>query len=93
MLGVKSGQQYDLSGLFQMIRGGTQATVWPKAKTESREPVRSRQMSGSQHPGSDESDNEDRVPVPQFQDSFGCDIQAALENIEKKAKGRKTFLL
>ena len=36
---------------------------------------------------SEESDNEDRVPVPAFQDSFSIDISLALQ-ASSKSKGR-----
>ena len=66
---------------FQMLKAGTQSAKWPKMKTEQPVSVAS---SSSRHAGSDDSDNEDKIPVPEFQRSFGSAIEAALENIGSK---------
>lgn len=66
----------------QMLKAGAQSTKWPVAKTEQPSPpVR------AGHHGSDDSDNEDRVPVPEYHSSFGSAIEAALENIGSKSEG------
>lgn len=36
---------------------------------------------------SDISDNEDKIPVPNFQNSFGDAIQTALDNLEQNNTG------
>ena len=36
---------------------------------------------------SEESDNEDRIPVPAFQDSFSIDISVALESSKQNTGG------
>ena len=62
-----------------MLRAGkAKAEVWPKVSPN----VTSVSANGpaAKSPGSDESDNEDRVPVPTYQDSFGNAIQQALDN-------------
>ena len=64
-----------------------------------RPSVASAQASGSLKPDSalrghsvrasdsDISDNEDKIPVPNFQNSFGDAIQTALDNLEQKNTG------
>ena len=65
-----------------MLKAGKSKPMeaWPKARrvSESRDP---RAL------GSDESDNEDRIPVPAFQDSFGSAIQQAFDNMSAE-KGK-----
>ena len=63
--------------------GAQQSTKWPKMKTDKKEQQPS-PSSSSHRDGSDESDNEDKIPVPEFHSSFGSAIEAALENIGSK---------
>lgn len=70
--------------LFQMLKAGAKSTVWPKAKSESE---KSPQAVSTRHVGSDESDNEDKIPVPEFHSSFGSALEAAFESIQTR-KGR-----
>lgn len=68
----------------QMLKAGAQqSTKWPKMKTDKKEQQQSPSSSSHRH-GSDESDNEDKIPVPEFHSSFGSAIEAALENIGSK---------
>jgi len=68
----------------QMLKAGAKSTVWPKAKTDSEKSPKS---STTRHVGSDESDNEDKVPVPEFHSSFGSALETAFESIHTR-KGR-----
>ena len=43
--------------------------------------------------GSDESENEDRVPVPQFRQSFGDAIKAALDKHDSQPGGFSSCVL
>ena len=82
MLDKKNAKSsFKIMHYFQMLKAGTQSAKWPKMKTEQPVPVAS---SSSRHAGSDDSDNEDKIPVPEFQRSFGSAIEAALENIGSK---------
>lgn len=92
----------------QMLRAGKAKPreAWGKAGTAQAE--QSAAAPKLKSPGSDESDNEDRVPVPMFQTSFGVAIQEALDQMAtnpdqngarvktpssgKKKKGKKTLL-
>lgn len=69
----------------QMLRKGKAkpADAWPRSKSDANatSPDSIKSPGGG---GSDEdSDCEDRVPVPTFQNSFGDAIQAALDNYQK----------
>lgn len=66
---------------FQMLKAGAKSTVWPKAKTESE---KSPQSVSARRAGSDDSDNEDKVPVPEFHSSFGSALEAAFESIQTR---------
>ena len=63
-----------------MLKAGAQSTKWPVAKADQPSPP----VRVGRH-GSDDSDNEDRVPVPEYHSSFGSAIEAALENIGSKS--------
>lgn len=76
------GDQTSTVSFAQMLKAGAKASVWPKAKSESSSKSPMSPTSG--RPGSDESDNEDKIPVPKFQSSFGSAIEAAFENIHNK---------
>ena len=68
-----------------MLKAGAQSTKWPSLKTDKKEQPTSPSSSTTIHRhGSDESDNEDKVPVPEFHSSFGSAIEAAFENIGSK---------
>lgn len=82
------GQQTSSVSFAQMLKAGPAKTPsWPKVKAKTENPIPSCSVRSKD---SDESDNEDRVPVPMFQDSFGDAIQSALENHMAKSKGEAT---
>ena len=78
-----------------MLKAGAQSTKWPSMKTDKKEQQTSPSSSTtSGRHGSDESDNEDKVPVPEFHSSFGSAIEAAFENIgSKNGKTRQQLAL
>lgn len=76
------GSQTAVVSFAQMLKAGAQAPVWPKAKSDASQ--LSSQSSGARRAGSDESDNEDKIPVPEYQSSFGSAIEAALINVSVK---------
>ncbi|KAL4223854.1 RING finger protein 10 [Mactra antiquata] len=80
---VDDGNQTSVVSFAQMLKAGNKSTVWPKAKTDN--PV-SPLSSSSRQTGSDESDNEDKIPVPKYQNSFGSAIEAAFHSIETKTE-------
>ena len=61
-----------------MLRDGQRKVpeIWPKSGLPQDGPKVVRVKAA----GSDESDSEDRAPIPQYQDSFGNAIQQALDN-------------
>jgi hypothetical protein len=73
------GQQTSSTPSFaQMLQQGKTRTVEAWSKTKNEAPAT--KTEGKKSADSDESDNEDRVPVPVFQTSFGDAIQAALDS-------------
>lgn len=67
--------------LLQMLKAGSQAKVWPKAKSESEKTA----VSGRTRPAdTDDSDNEDKIPVPEFHSSFGNALEVAFETIQSR---------
>ncbi|XP_071094265.1 E3 ubiquitin-protein ligase RNF10-like [Haliotis cracherodii] len=84
---VSDGEQTSMS-FAQMLKAGKAKAkpMWPR-------PVEAQVLAqaGPVVPRSadtDDSDNEDRVPVPMYQDSFSCAIQAALDTIDKPKEAR-----
>ncbi|XP_046574143.1 RING finger protein 10-like [Haliotis rubra] len=84
---VSDGEQTSMS-FAQMLKAGKAKakTVWPR-------PVESQPLAQTvpvvpRSADTDDSDNEDRVPVPMYQDSFSCAIQAALDTIDKPKEAR-----
>jgi len=68
-----------------MLKAGqTKAPVWPKVKSSTSAPSLSSLRSPGHPAGSDESDNEDKVPVPEYSSSFGHALQAAFDTIPAK---------
>ena len=61
-----------------MLRHGKvkQTEAWPKRPSES-------ESQSSEKCGSEESDNDDKVPIPVYQNSFGDAIQKALDSYDK----------
>lgn len=71
-----------------MLKAGAKSTVWPKMKSDTeKSPVSPSDV----RIGSDESDNEDKVPVPKYQSSFGSAIEAAFESIGTKKGNTHLF--
>lgn len=75
------GNQTSTVSFAQMLKAGAKSTVWPKMKSDA---VKSPSAQSGERVGSDESDNEDKIPVPKFQSSFGSAIEAAFESIDTK---------
>ncbi|XP_053374872.1 RING finger protein 10-like [Mercenaria mercenaria] len=75
------GSQTSTVSFAQMLKAGAKSTVWPKMKSDTATSPVSPQSAPA---GSDESDNEDKIPVPKFQSSFGSAIEAAFESIGTK---------
>lgn len=66
-----------------MLKAGSSKTpTWSKAKNKPENPLHS---SLSRSKDSEDSDNDDKVPV--FRESFGDAIQTALETHMAKSKG------
>ncbi|XP_060594010.1 E3 ubiquitin-protein ligase RNF10-like isoform X2 [Ruditapes philippinarum] len=79
----EEGSQTSTVSFAQMLKAGQKSTVWPKMQSEtSKSPV----SPSSGRGGSDESDNEDKIPVPKYQSSFGSAIEAAFESIGTKTE-------
>lgn len=79
------GQQTSSLSFAQMLKGGgSSKTVWPKVnKPTSDEP-----STAARKTGSDDSDPEDKTPVPLYSHSFGDAIQTALdEHAKSKDEG------
>lgn len=72
----------------QMLKSGAKsATSWPKVRVGAE---KSPAFLKSKSQGSDDSDNEDKVPVPEFSSSFGSALEAAFQTISsKKESGEK----
>ena len=73
-----------------MLKAGAHAPVWSKAKSDSSQ--LSPLSPASRRGGSDESENEDKITVPEYQSSFGNAIEAAFVNASTKQKGRAPYL-
>lgn len=74
-----------------MLKSGAKsASAWPKVKTGAEKSPLSPKSKGQ---GSDDSDNEDKVPVPEFSSSFGSAMEAAFQTIGSKKGTCDCFLL
>ncbi|KAL3856865.1 hypothetical protein ACJMK2_011576 [Sinanodonta woodiana] len=80
----KEGEQTTNLSFAQMLKAGKQATVWPKAGKQ--EVISVSPVIKPNNPGSDESDSEDRIPVPEFHASFEDAIQAAIQSLENSSE-------
>ncbi|KAK3589143.1 hypothetical protein CHS0354_017110 [Potamilus streckersoni] len=79
----KEGEQKTSLSFAQMLKAGKQVTVWPKAVKQ--EVISVSPVIKPKNPSSDESDSEDRIPVPEFHASFGDAIEAAILNLENSS--------
>ncbi|OWF40272.1 RING finger protein 10 [Mizuhopecten yessoensis] len=77
------GDQTTNVSFAQMLKAGKrQAPVWPKtARSEGPAPIAVRGRTISR--GSEDSDPEDKVPVPEYHNSFGDAFQTALDNLHQ----------
>lgn len=80
------GLQTSSLSFAQMLKGGSSRTVWPKVNKPTS--VSDEPSATARKTGSDDSDPEDKVPVPLYSHSFGDAIQTALdEHAKSKDEG------
>lgn len=76
---AQDGDQTTNISFAQMLKAGKrQEPMWPKVAKEPV-PIRPRTISR----GSEDSDPEDKVPVPEYHNSFGDAFQTALDNLHQ----------
>lgn len=78
---LDEGHQTTTLSFAQMLKADVRSTVWAKTKIEASKPSK---LTGPYAAGSDESENEDKVPVPEFHSSFGSALEAAFETIDRR---------
>lgn len=73
------------NSMLQMLKGGKVKAppAWPKTGLGTVKETTSHKSPQTPGTDSDGSDNEDRVPVPQYQNSFGDAIEAAFVTLAK----------